>query len=225
MTERPGDAGVLRGKRADVTTQLAGISPLARRVAGLDPRGLLRIRLDGSVAAAYALLPFGVLVGRTVRVDPAGVSIEYVVRARELISWLDGEVDEPPRRRDMMWRGALPPALGWRRVETVPDGVVRDVVRKGAAIFRQAAAREGAPGAQPRAEVADALLDSVVLSATEGDLHAEVTLRAMSALTRMGFLPRGSYVAIDVCERWSRLAAEYGSVYTERPGMALGIVS
>ncbi|HEY3088382.1 MAG TPA: hypothetical protein VGJ59_09990 [Jatrophihabitantaceae bacterium] len=225
MTEQPRDAGVVRGKLADVTTQLAGIAPLARRVAGLDPRGLLRIRLDGRVAAAYALLPFGVLVGRTVRVDPGGVSIQCVVRARELISWLDGEVDEPPRRRDMKWRGALPPALGWRRVETVPDEVVRDVVRKGAATFRQAAAREGAPGAQPRAEVADALLDSVVLSATEGDLHAEITLRAMSALTRMGFLPRGSYVAIDVSGRWSRLAAEYGSVYTERPGMALGIVS
>jgi hypothetical protein len=225
MTDQPGDAGVLPGNLADVTTQLAGLAPLARRVAGLDPWGLLRIRLGGRVAAAYALLPFGVLVGRTVRVDPAGVSIECVVRAHELISWLDGEAGEPPRRRDMKWRGALPPALGWRRIETVPDGVVRDVVRKGAATFRQAAAREGVLGAQPRAEVADALLDSVVLSATEGDLHAEVTLRAMSALTRMGFLPRGSYVAIDVCGRWSRLAAEYGSVYTERPGTALGIVS
>jgi hypothetical protein len=64
-----------------------------------------------------------------------------------------------------------------------------------------------------------------VLTATEGRLHAEVTLRTVSALTRMGFLPRDSHVAIDVCGRWSRLAAEYGSVYAERPGMALGIVS
>jgi hypothetical protein len=194
-------------------------------VAALDPRGLLRIRLGGGVAAAYSRLPFGVLVGRAVSVDLSGVAVECVVRAWELIRWLDSEVDEPPQRRDMEWRGALPPALGWQRVDTVPDGVVRDVVRKGATTFRQAAAREGVPGAQPRAEVADALLDSVVLSATEGGLHAEITLRALSALTRMGFLPRGSYVAVDVCGRWSRLAAEYGSVYAERPGMALGVVS
>ena len=225
MTGNPGDAGVPPVQLADVATQLASVAPLARRVAAIDPRGLLRIRIDGRIAAAYSRLPFGVLVGRTVRVDHDGVRAECVVRAQELVSWLDNEVDEPPLRRDMEWRGALPPALGWQRVETVPDGVVRDVVRKGAATFRQAAAREGVPGAQPRAEVADALLDSVVLSAIEGELHAEITLRAMSALTRMGFLPRGSYVAVDVCGRWSRLAAEHGSVYVERPGMALGIVS
>lgn len=225
MTGQPGDAAMLPAQLTDVVAPLAAIAPLARRVAALDPRGLLRIRLGGGVAAAYAWLPFGVLVGRTTRVDNAGVDVECVVRARELISWLDSEGGEVPRRRDMEWRGAVPPAHGWRRVETVPDGVVRDVVRKGAATFRQAAEREGVPGAQPRAEVADALLDSVVLSATEGDLHAEITLRAVSALTRMGFLPRGSYAAVDVCGRWSRLAAEYGSVYAERPGMALGIVS
>jgi hypothetical protein len=225
MTGRPGDSGGSRVQLADVAAQLASVAPLARRVAALDPRGLLRIRLGGGVAAAYSRLPFGVLVGRAVSVDLSGVAVECVVRAWELIRWLDSEVDEPPQRRDMEWRGALPPALGWQRVDTVPDGVVRDVVRKGATTFRQAAAREGVPGAQPRAEVADALLDSVVLSATEGGLHAEITLRALSALTRMGFLPRGSYVAVDVCGRWSRLAAEYGSVYAERPGMALGVVS
>ena len=225
MSGKYGDAGAQPVLLADAAAQLDGVAPLARRVAALDPRGLLRIRLDGSVAAAYARLPFGVLVGRTIRVAWAGAGIEWVVRASELTRWLDGDADEPPLRRDLEWRGALPPEVGWRRVETVPDGIVRDVVRKGAATFRQAATREGVPRAQPRAEVADALLDSVVLSARAGDLHAEITLRAMSALTRMGFLPRESYVAVDVCGRWSRLAAEYGSVYAERPGMALGIVS
>lgn len=222
MSGRSGDADVLQ---ADLAAHVTAVAPLAKRVAALDPQGLVRLRIGGAVAAAYARLPFGVLVGRTVSVDRAGAATECVVRARELISWLDGTVDQPPPRRDLEWRGALPPAAGWRRVETVPDAVVRDVVRKGAATFRQAAAREGVAGAQPRAEVADALLDSVVLSASQGDLHAEISLRAMSALTRMGFLPRGSYVAVDVCGRWSRLAAEYGSVYAERPGMALGIVS
>jgi hypothetical protein len=225
MTGRSGDASAQPAQLADIAAQVAGIAPLARRLVALDPRGLVRIRLGDRVAAAYSRLPFGVLVGRTVRIDWAGARLEWVVRAGELTSWLDGELDGPPRSRDMDWRGALPPAVGWRRIETVPDEIIRDVVRTGAATFRQAAAREGVPNAQPRAEVADALLDSIVLSATDAGLHAEITLRAMSALTRMGFLPRGSYAAVDVCGRWSRLAAEYGSVYAELPGMALGIVS
>jgi len=209
----------------DAAPQLAGLAPLARRVAVLDPRGVFRIRLDASSAAGYARLPFGVLVGRTVRVTWAGPTTDWAVRARELVTWLDGGVGEPPAQRDVEWRGALPPAEGWRRVERVPDAVVRNVVRKGASTFREAAEREGVHGAQPRAEVADALLDSVVLTATHGGLRAEVTLRAVSALTRMGFLPPGSHVAIDVCGRWTRVVAEYGTVYAERPGMALGIVS
>ena len=82
------------------------------------------------------------------------------------------------------------------------------------------------PGAQPRTEVADALLDSVVLtvSADAGELSAPVTLRVLSALTRMGFLPRGSHVAVDTSGRWTRVAAEYGSVYAERPGLALHLL-
>jgi hypothetical protein len=80
------------------------------------------------------------------------------------------------------------------------------------------------PGAQPRAEVADALLDAVVLTATDdAGTRAEVTLRAVSALTRMGFLPRGGAAHVDVAGRWVRLAAEYGSVFLERPGQTLSL--
>jgi hypothetical protein len=95
---------------------------------------------------------------------------------------------------------------------------VRPLVRAGALTLKEAADREGLPGAQPRAEVADAVLDSVVLTVEEGNARAEVTLRALSALTRMGFLPRGGAVHVDVAGRWIRLAAPYGSVYLERPG-------
>ena len=218
-------AGVLDHASAE----LAGLRPLARRVAALNPNGVLRIRLDADTLAGYARLPFAVLVGRTVRVVWTAPPVDCVVRAGDLVSWLDGDSSEPPLRRDVEWRGALPPVTGWRRVERVPATVVRDVVRKGAATFREAAEREGVQlgrrGVQPRAEVADALLDSVVLTAVDGNARAEVTLRTVSALTRMGFLPNGSHVAIDVCGRWSRVAAEYGSVYVERPGLALGIVS
>jgi hypothetical protein len=75
-------------------------------------------------------------------------------------------------------------------------------------------------GAQPRAEVTDALLDSVVLTVrAEGGLQAAITLRMVSALTRMGFLPRGSHAGVDVAGRWLRVAAEYGSVFAERGGL------
>ena len=66
--------------------------------------------------------------------------------------------------------------------------------------------------------MADALLDSVVLTVTGAGHTVEITLRTLSALTRLGFLPRDSHAAIDVAGRWIRVAAAYGSVYAERPG-------
>jgi hypothetical protein len=70
------------------------------------------------------------------------------------------------------------------------------------------------------------VLDSVVLTVTPdgGGSGTPVTLRALTALTRMGFLSRGSHVAVDVSGRWIRLAAEFGSVYAERPGLGLTLV-
>jgi hypothetical protein len=111
-------------------------------------------------------------------------------------------------------------------VDTVPDDVVRDLVRKGATALQDAAAREGTPGAQPRAEVADALLDSIVLTVTSDTTpdRAEVSLRSLSALTRMGFLAPGSHAHIDVSGRWTRIAATYGSVFAERAGLGLGLI-
>ncbi len=116
----------------------------------------------------------------------------------------------------------MPPAAGWQRIETVPDTVIRPLVRQGALTLKEAAERAGVPGASPRAEVADALLDSVVLTAESATgLRAEVTLRALSALTKMGFLARGSEAHLDVSGRWTRLSAVYGSVLVERGGLAL----
>ena len=145
------------------------------------------------------------------------------MRAREVLDWLDGIIDDVPPARDHEWRTGLPPPSGWATLESVPDHVLRPLVRKGALALKDAAAREGVPGAQPRAEVADALLDSIVLTVTEGDRTAQISLRALSALTRMGFLPRGGRARIDVAGRWIRVVAEYGTVYLERPGTGLTV--
>jgi hypothetical protein len=122
---------------------------------------------------------------------------------------------------DALWHWAIPPEAGWQRIETVPDTVLRPLVRTGALTLKELAEREGVPGAQPRQQTADALLDSVVLTAESdtGDARAEITLRALSALVRMGFLARGSSAHLDVAGRWTRLAAVYGSVFAERGGL------
>ncbi|MDT4945456.1 MAG: hypothetical protein QOH14_2189 [Pseudonocardiales bacterium] len=196
------------------------LAPVLRRAASLDPSTLARIRIRGGRASVMLRLPFGVLVGRTVAAQAPDEPIDVVVRAPELLAWLDGDAPDPPGSRDADWRGGLPPVAGWQRVDTVPDHVIRNLVRSGARTLQQAAERDGMPGAQPRAEVTDALLDSVVLTVrAEGGLQAAITLRMVSALTRMGFLPRGSHAGVDVAGRWLRVAAEYGSVFAERGGL------
>ncbi|WP_375493679.1 hypothetical protein [uncultured Jatrophihabitans sp.] len=216
------------------------LAPLLRRCVELQSRAVARIRVSGASAGVLVRLPFGVLVSRTVLVtgDPAStdpavgtdqtVDADTVVEAAQLLAWLDDPSLEPPQSREHEWRTGVPPTAGWRRVETVPDDVIRPLVRKGALALKDAAAREGVPGAQPRAEVADALLDSVVL--TIGDTQApagpdsiEITLRALSALTRMGFLTRGGPAHVDVAGRWVRVVGGYGTVYLERPGSGLDL--
>jgi hypothetical protein len=212
-------------RTTELRAALAEQAPLLRRAVDLDPAGLVRMRLDVGTTAVFVRLPFGVLVARTVAAS-TGQRLDRTMLAREVLAWLDGEQTEAPAARDADWRGGLPPAAGWRRVDSLPDEVVRDLVRRGAATLQDAAARDGVPGAQPRAEVADALLDSVVVTVTADDTtdRADVTLRSLSALTRMGFLARGSSAHVDVNGRWTRVAAAYGTVYAERPGLGLGLL-
>lgn len=199
------------------------LAPLVRRAVELDPSALVRLRRSGTRASLLVRLPFGVLAARTVEVEP-GQQLDTTLRGRELLAWFDGERDEPPGARDAEWRGATPPQSGWQRIERVPDSDIRPLVRSGALTLQEAAQREGVPGAQPREAVADALLDSVVLTVREDDQEVGVTLRTLSALTRMGFLPRQSYAAVDVAGRWIRVAGAYGSVYAQRPGTGLGLL-
>lgn len=197
---------------------LADLAPMLRRVVELNPHAPALLRPRGPAAALFARLPFGVLVARTIAVDaddpPAG---EHAFRAADLLAWLDGDAAAPlPRAR--LWRGPLPPADGWRRLEQVPDGEIRRVVRAGALALKEAAEREGVPkGTPPRKEVADALLDAVGLTISAAQGSAEITVRSLSALTRMGFLARGSHAFVDACGGWTRVVASYGTVYAEAP--------
>lgn len=206
-----------------IATELDELAPLLRRVVVLDERSLARLRHFDDRVAALVRLPFDVLAARTIVLDAAGGSDDRTYRVAELLEWLDGERAAAPEPCDADWRGGVPPLSGWRRVDTVPDAAVRPLVRQGALTLKETAEREGVPGAQPRAEVADALLDSVVLTVADGEVSVPISLRALSAVTRLGFLPRGSYIAVDVAGRWIRVAAAYGSVFAERPGLGLGL--
>jgi len=203
---------------------LADLAPLLRRAVRDDPGSIARVRISRGTASALVRLPFGVLVGRTIGAEWSGAVVDSAVGCAELLDWLDGATATEPASRAAQWRVGLPPTSGWHRVDSVPDDVVRGLVRSGARTLAEVAEREGVPGAQPRAEVADVLLDSVVLTATEGPLRAEITLRVLSAMTRMGFLPRDSQIAIDVAGRWLRVAARYGSVYAEQRSSGLTVL-
>jgi len=204
---------------------LVELAPVLRRAADLDAGALARLRLGDGSATVLARLPFGVLVSRTVAGPPRTAPLDVTVGAADGLAWIEGTQPEAPASRDVDWRGGVPPATGWTRIDHVPDDVIRRLVRSGALALKDAAEREGVPGAQPRAEVADALLDSVVLTVSDDAGSAvEITLRTVSALTRMGFLPRGGTAAVDVLGRWTRLAAGYGSVLVERPGAGLGLL-
>lgn len=201
---------------------LGELAPVLRRGVDLDPGVLVRLRRVSGTAGAFVRLPFGVLVARTVECPAREQLLDVAVRAADALHWLDGTTDDPPESRDHEWRTGMPPTSGWKRLDTVPDDVVRPLVRQGALALKDAAEREGVPGAQPRAEVADALLDSVVLTVTgRGGEAAPVTLRTLSALTRMGFLARGGDAHVDLNGRWIRVAATYGTVFLERPGATL----
>jgi hypothetical protein len=205
---------------------LADLEPLLHRATGLDPMILTRLRLTGGTpggrdtATALVLLPFGVLVARTVPAPARAAPVDVTVAARNAIEWIQAAGELVVRDGD--WRVGLPPPTGWRRVETVPGDVIRRLVRTGAMALKDAAAREGVPGAQPRAQVADALLDSAVLTVCDdAGTEVPVSLRALSALLRMGFLVRGGAAHVDVTGRWTRVVGGHGTVLLERPGRQL----
>jgi len=208
-----------------VADELTEIAPLLRRMVALNPSIVVRIRRQGTRLTAVVQTPFDVLAARSIALDTDTARLDLTLSAAETLAWLDGE-GPAPSARDADWRGALPPETGWQRVDQVPDDVIRSLVRAGALTLKEAADREGVPGATPRAEVADVLLDSVVLTVSQdgGPLTAEVTLRVLSALTRLGFLPRDSHAVVDRAGRWVRVAAAYGTVYAEASPSGLTVV-
>ena len=208
----------MSGLRLAGSAEAADLASFLGRLVALDPAAVVRLRSAGARVTAYARLPFGVLVSRTVTgdADPADVT----VGAGDLLTALDrgGRPDAVawPARRDMDWRAALPPVDGWVRLDSVPGDVVLKLVRAGRDALR-------AVPAGAAAAAGESLLDHESLTVTGAGRTAALPLRVLGSLTRMGFLGDGSEpVVVSVAAGWTRLAGAYGSAYQHTvPGLAL----
>lgn len=224
---------------------------MVRRIARIAVTAPVRlIDSPSRQRTAMARLPSGALVARAVGYDeppqrgddrppgrghdqpggrglgePSRRELDVTARAGELSRWLDGGAETgsavdsaaTPERDDASWRGGRPPPAGWQRIERVPAAVVHDLVRAGARAHVDAADQ----GLGARA--VDTLLDRPVLTVSDGTRTAEITNRSLSALVGMGFLPEDGHIVVSTNRGWTRVAAEFGSTYTEprRDGLVL----
>jgi len=77
------------GLRLAGSTETADLASFLGRLGALDPAAVVRLRSAAARVTAYARLPFGVLVSRTVRGDAAPGDV--TVRAGDLLTLLDHE--------------------------------------------------------------------------------------------------------------------------------------
>lgn len=200
------------------------------RLLRLDPRAVVRIRpLEPTGRAEmWAMLPFGVLVVRTVGAE---VDDDITVEAAGLLQTLSPTVTQDrsataPQRRDQAWQWPLPPA-GGRVVETLPATEIARVAAAASETLRTAAERGVGGRAVGERVVRDALLDHVAIVVTGADgERIDVSQRLVQAVVRMGFLGQPSRIPSDsdatkgevlvtvrVSGQWTGLAASYGSAW------------
>jgi hypothetical protein len=152
------------------------------RLLRLDPAAVVRLRPVHDRVELWAMLPFKVLVVRTLAYTRSG---DITVAAADL---LQGGANL--KRRDADWRWPLPSSRG-EAVEAIP---AHEVARLAAAASRtmRTASIEGVAGrAVGERVLRDALLDHVPIVVTgERDQRVEVSQRMVQAVVRMGFLGR-----------------------------------
>lgn len=203
-------------------SDLAAFVARARRA---DEAGVLRIheRPDARVGL-WVRTGFDVLATRSVfgSVNPNDVVADAAVMAASLSA--GDEVIEIGTMPTIAWQGALPGAAGFVHVDDVPARDVVELARRGAEVARD---ESGALG------MASSLLDQKVLTVNGGGEDVDVTMRAVFALTSMGFvrdangheitgdspieqIARDEPVRVRASAAWLRLDARFGSVYQRR---------
>ncbi|WP_033344505.1 hypothetical protein [Catenuloplanes japonicus] len=185
------------------------------RLTRLDPSAVVRLRSYRGRTDLWAMLPWNVMVTRTVDGDGPG---DATVAAADLLHQLARGARSLPVRRDSDWRWGLPPD-GARSVERLPVAELRRVAEAAAGALRDAT--ENGVGGQPVGERAlrDALLDHVaIVVTTDTTQRIEISQRLVQGVTRMGFLggrpsPVESDVHVRLAGRWVGLAAPYGAAW------------
>lgn len=227
--------------KAEHTLRLGGraeigdLGSFLERAVRMDAAVLVRLRADppGRMVSACLRLPFGVLVGRTVRAVLTG-GADQTVRAADLAANLANDPANEltaggpeglilPERHDTRWRGPLPPMSGWRRLDSVPVRDLRRLVAAGVGAFQAATERIGGP---PIArDAADALLDHEALTVSDRRDTAVLPLRVCHAAWRMGFFGADDDAdcAVSIAGRWARIAAPFGSAYRDPAEVTLRV--
>jgi hypothetical protein len=210
----------------------ADLDLFAARAAAMDAGALVRVRGTGTGVTVWALLPYGVLIGRGVAARLVGAD-DVTVAAAELSASMTelppdasgralppdasgsaaaGQVVDLPQSRDAQWRGSLPGG-SFVRLDEVPSEVLRQLATAGRRAFDELRRQPGTPaGSQVAGE---ALLDSEVLRVSGEAGAVGVPLKLVNALHRMRFLGAGP-VRVAMNPGWLRLAATYGAAHVRR---------
>ncbi|WHU45064.1 hypothetical protein QNM97_13475 [Gordonia sp. L191] len=195
----------------------------------LDDAAVVRLAVRGDgLIGLWSHTGFDVLVTRAVfgRMAPKDLVADVTSLRAALSGATPGTPIDPGMPFDSAWRGALPLLTGFRHVDDVPARTVVGLVRDGARVAREEGSAHG-----PATGVLDQ--DVLEVTSTDGGLRAAVSLRALFALTGMGFVrdAQGRAItedsdveAIDADEpirirmsaAWIRIDARFGAVYLRR---------
>jgi hypothetical protein len=178
----------------------------------MDGDALVRLRDRNGRVHTWVDTPFDALVTRSVggAVRPG----DLTVGGTDLLAAVavdSAAMVDPGRTRDGLWRCALPPETGWRKVDQVPAEVLVDLVDQGAAVARDHSGPHGSPPS--------ALLDQKVITVSGAGFDVGVPLRCLFALSGMGFVGEheaAETVRVSATDSWLRLDARYGAVLRRR---------
>ncbi|MEZ5211934.1 hypothetical protein [Gordonia sp. (in: high G+C Gram-positive bacteria)] len=206
------------------------------RAARLDDSGVIRLKQRGDGRTGlWTRTGFDVLATRSVfgTVEPSDVVADVAAMAASLAG--DDEPVALGFALPAAWRGALPAPDGYTHLDDVPARELIALARKGTRVARD---ESGALGP------ASSLLDQEVITVTsdaQPEASAGLTMRAVFALTAMGFvrdaagheitedspldaIAAGEPVRVRTSPSWTRIDARFGSVYQRSATLGVSVL-
>lgn len=189
-----------------------GFEALLRRAIKLDSQALVRFQTCGeSSVNAFVTTPFDVLASRRTRVSGIGGGEDVASASNAVYSARDLLEGHSQSTHLMSWPGALPPADGFKELDTIPVDVVCQLADQGRDLARQFSGPLGPP---------KSLLDQTVLEVAGGDQQTKILMRAIFACTSLGLIPGIAthpeiprHLRVAKAGRWTRIDAPFGSIY------------